>query len=157
MLPIPSKPGTFLRFVFGCLCALYPLSAHAQEPPTISTVSEASAPQRRAATPAAAAPAGPAGNAFIKTTENGQQCTTITFEGLGDLAAVPTIEGINSPGWLSLIDYDAGGNGNFANEPSPQTIMFWLGSNPSIVLDKPASKVPWPSDSLPMVFRICSA
>jgi hypothetical protein len=51
------------------------------------------------------------------------------------------IEGISSPGWLSLIDFDAGGNGNFANEPSPQTIMFWLGANPSIVLDKPAARV----------------
>lgn len=27
---------------------------------------------------------------------------------------------------LSLIDFDAGGTGNFANEPSPDTIMFFL-------------------------------
>ncbi|MCF6170111.1 MAG: hypothetical protein L3J66_03940 [Bacteroidales bacterium] len=30
---------------------------------------------------------------------------------------------------LGKIDADAGGNGNFANEPSPSTIMFFLSSN----------------------------
>jgi len=141
MLRIPSESGGLRRFALGCLWMLFPAIAAAQELPTISTAAEARTPSRGTAAAAPTAPAAPASNTFIKTTENGQQCTTITFEGLADLAAVPPIEGINSPGWLSLIDYDAGGNGNFANEPSPQTIMFWLGGDPSIVLDKPASKV----------------
>lgn len=130
---------TARRLSFLLVCALWPLAAGAQDLPTISMSSGAGAP---ASAPLdARASAAVAGNAFIKTIENGQQCTTITFEGLADLAAVPAIEGINSPGWLSLIDFDAGGNGNFAHEPSPETIMFWLGSDPSIVLDKPASRV----------------
>jgi len=77
-------------------------------------------------------------------TENGRQCTTITFEGIGDLAAIPDFDGISSPGWLGLIDADAGGSGNFAFEPSPETIAFWLGGAPGsrdIVLTNPASKV----------------
>ncbi|HOW24697.1 MAG TPA: hypothetical protein PK711_03435 [Bacteroidales bacterium] len=31
-----------------------------------------------------------------------------------------------TPTGLSLIDQDNGGTGNFANEPSPNTILFWL-------------------------------
>ena len=34
---------------------------------------------------------------------------------------------------LALIDADAGGSGNFANEPSPSTIMFFLDDNASIM------------------------
>lgn len=111
--------------------ALAPQIAGAQGLPTISTRTDR--PSARAAATS--------GRPLASVIENGQECTTITFEGLGDLAPVPPISGINSPGWLSLIDEDAGGSGNFANEPSPETVMFWLGSNPSIVLDKPASKI----------------
>ena len=110
---------------------LAPRIAGAQGLPTISRPSAGSS-ARAAAT---------SGRPLASVIENGQECTTITFEGLADGAPVPPINGINSPGWLSLIDADAGGNGNFANEPSPETIMFWLGSNPSIVLDNPASKI----------------
>lgn len=64
----------------------------------------------------------------------------LTFEGTGDLAAVNdfynggtdssgasgTNYGINfSRTSLALIDSDAGGSGNFANEPSPSTILFF--------------------------------
>lgn len=34
---------------------------------------------------------------------------------------------------LALIDADAGGGGNFANEPSPNTIMFFLDANNAIL------------------------
>ncbi|KQW96704.1 hypothetical protein ASC94_07690 [Massilia sp. Root418] len=76
--------------------------------------------------------------------ENGRQCTVITFEGVGDLAPIPVFDGISSPGWLGIIDADAGGTGNFAQEPSPQTIAFWLGGDPGsrdIVMANKASKV----------------
>ena len=78
------------------------------------------------------------------TTEDGRQCSVITFEGVGNLAPIPEFDGIQSPGWLGIIDADAGGTGNFANEPSPQTIAFWLGGDPStrdIVLTNKASRV----------------
>ena len=78
------------------------------------------------------------------TIENGRQCSLITFEGVGNLAPIPAFDGIQSPGWLGIIDADAGGTGNFAQEPSPQTIAFWLGGNASsrdIVLTNKASKV----------------
>lgn len=79
-----------------------------------------------------------------QTVENGQVCTTITFEGVGDLAAIPVFDGISSPGWLGIIDADSGGSGNFAFEPSPQTIAFWLGGAPGsrdIVIADPASRL----------------
>jgi hypothetical protein len=58
----------------------------------------------------------------------------LNFEGVGDLAPVGnfynggagTNYGIGfSSTALGLVDQDAGGNGNFANEPSPNTIMFF--------------------------------
>ena len=66
--------------------------------------------------------------------------TVLTFEGVGDLASVNnfynggtdsagnsgTNYGINFTNVsLGLIDSDAGGNGNFANEPSASTIAFF--------------------------------
>jgi hypothetical protein len=68
----------------------------------------------------------------------------LDFEGVGDLAAVNdfynggtdsagnsgTNFGISfSDNSLGLIDSDAGGFGNFANEPSPDTILFFLSSD----------------------------
>lgn len=66
---------------------------------------------------------------------------TLTFEGAGDSAQLlnfynggtdnlgnsGTNYGISfGPNALSVIDEDAGGGGNFANEPSPKTTMFFL-------------------------------
>ncbi|PZO91561.1 MAG: PEP-CTERM sorting domain-containing protein [Sphingomonas sanxanigenens] len=66
---------------------------------------------------------------------------TLTFEGVGDQVAVNDFYnggtdgagnsganyGINfSRTSLALIDIDAGGSGNFANEPSPSTVLFFL-------------------------------
>jgi hypothetical protein len=76
--------------------------------------------------------------------DNGQSCTTITFEGVGDLSPIPEFDGITSPGWLGLIDFDAGGSGNFAFEPSPETVAFWLGGDSGsrdIAFTSPAAKV----------------
>lgn len=62
--------------------------------------------------------------------------TVLTFEGIADGTPVgdfyaPTY--IFSPATLALIDADAGGGGNFANEPSPNTIMFFLDANNAIL------------------------
>lgn len=58
------------------------------------------------------------------------ECNVIDFEGLLDNQAIGTIAGVPDvtfgPSWLSIIDIDAGGNGNFANEPSPSTIAYFL-------------------------------
>jgi hypothetical protein len=61
--------------------------------------------------------------------------TVLTFEGLGDGASVGNFYnggggpnyGITFVGATALIDSDAGGSGNFANEPSPNTIMYFPG------------------------------
>lgn len=76
--------------------------------------------------------------------EDGAVCTTIDFEGVGDLSLIPEFDGITSPGWLGIIDADAGGSGNFAFEPSPETIAFWLGGpagSREILVRDAASKV----------------
>lgn len=69
---------------------------------------------------------------------------TLTFEGVGDEAAVNDFynggtDSVGNSGTnygvsfsdtsLGIIDLDAGGTGNFANEPSPNTILFFLNSN----------------------------
>lgn len=57
-------------------------------------------------------------------------CNLITFEGLLDNAPIGLVPGpVNvtfGASWLSLIDVDDGGNGNFANEPSPFTSAYFL-------------------------------
>ena len=53
---------------------------------------------------------------------------TLTFEGIGDFNPVGNFyapDYIFSPSTLALVDSDAGGSGNFANEPSPSTVMFF--------------------------------
>jgi hypothetical protein len=66
----------------------------------------------------------------------------LDFEGVGDLNAVGnfynggagTNYGVSfSPATLALVDADAGGSGNFANEPSANTVMFFLDSNNAIM------------------------
>lgn len=73
--------------------------------------------------------------------EGSRSVTVLNFEGLldeeeilnyynggtGSLGSAGTNYGVSfSPSGLSLIDADAGGSGNFANEPSPNTVLFWL-------------------------------
>jgi len=68
----------------------------------------------------------------------------LDFEGVGNLNPVgdyyngagPASKnfGISfSPATLALVDEDAGGDGNFANEPSPDTVMFFLDANNAIL------------------------
>lgn len=77
----------------------------------------------------------------------------LTFEGLQDQEAIMNfynggLGGSGSgpgPAWgivfgdssLALIDADSGGSGNFANEPSPNTIAFFL-SGAGVVMNVPA-------------------
>lgn len=54
--------------------------------------------------------------------------------GTGSLGSSGTNYGVSfSPATLALIDGDAGGSGNFANEPSPDTIKFFLDANQAIL------------------------
>lgn len=63
-------------------------------------------------------------------------CAFIDFEGMADNQPVGTIPGQPSvtfgPAWFSLIDSDAGGGGNFANEPSADTIAYFTAANEPI-------------------------
>jgi hypothetical protein len=66
----------------------------------------------------------------------------LTFEGVGDLDPVGDFyDGVGGPDYgirfspetLALVDSDAGGNGNFGNEPSPDTVMFFLEADEAIL------------------------
>jgi hypothetical protein len=49
----------------------------------------------------------------------------LDFEEVGNLLPIGTILNATFPDpWLGLVDSDAGGNGNFANEPSPETVAY---------------------------------
>lgn len=70
----------------------------------------------------------------------------LDFEGLGNSVPVgnyynggggPNYGVYFSDNTLALIDADAGGSGNFANEPSPSTIMFFL-TGSSATMNVPA-------------------
>jgi hypothetical protein len=85
--------------------------------------------------------------------QNGDRSIVLNFEGLGDLDEILQYYngGLSSynfgPGpnygvyfggtTLSVIDGDNGGSGNFANEPSPNTVMFFL-SGGGAVMNVPA-------------------
>lgn len=55
-------------------------------------------------------------------------CFTMEFEGFGNFDPIGTISGpidiTFGPSWVALIDSDAGGTGNTANEPSGETVAF---------------------------------
>lgn len=62
--------------------------------------------------------------------------TVLTFEGIANQTAVGNFYAPDytfSAATLALIDADAGGGGNFANEPSPNTIMFFLDRNNAVL------------------------
>ena len=66
--------------------------------------------------------------------------TVLDFEGIGNATPVGSFyapDYIFSPSTLALVDFDAGGTGNFANEPSADTIMFFLDAS-NAILDVPA-------------------
>lgn len=65
-----------------------------------------------------------------------QDCIEIDFEGIGNNTQIGTISGtpkiphiIFGSSWLGLVDSDAGGSGNFANEPSQNTVAYFLDMN----------------------------
>jgi hypothetical protein len=67
---------------------------------------------------------------------------TLDFEGIGDLNPVGnyynggagTNYGVSfSTATLAIIDSDAGGSGNIANEPSGSTVMFFLDANNAVL------------------------
>ena len=54
-------------------------------------------------------------------------CTTIDFEGVGDLQPIGSLaDATFGSSWHGLVDQDDGGSGPFANEPSPSTIALQL-------------------------------
>ena len=88
------------------------------------------------------------GAGFISISPLANASFVLDFEGVGNQAAINgfynggtdsngnsgTDYGVAfSPATLGLIDSDAGGTGNFANEPSPNTILFWLDSSSAIM------------------------
>lgn len=66
------------------------------------------------------------GQAVPTAVPAGATCSTVTFEGVGNLLPVGAIAGTFNVAfgadWLGLVDYDDGGNGNFSFEPSPSTV-----------------------------------
>ncbi len=65
--------------------------------------------------------------------------TTLTFEGIGDFQSIGNYyNGGSGPNYgvsfsenaLSIIGSDHGGSGNFTNEPSPVTVLFFLTGSP---------------------------
>lgn len=62
--------------------------------------------------------------------------TVLDFEGIGSNQPVGNFYAPDftfSPDTLASVDLDAGGTGNFANEPSPNTTMYFLNSNNAIL------------------------
>jgi hypothetical protein len=60
---------------------------------------------------------------------NGElECNIIDFEGYGDDEPIGTVPGdiqvTFASSWRAIVDHDAGGIGNFANEPSPNTTAY---------------------------------
>lgn len=71
----------------------------------------------------------------LASQQNQSSITVLDFEGCPDYGSVGNYyNGGGGPNYgiyfggntLSLVDADAGGSGNFANEPSPNTVMFFL-------------------------------
>jgi len=86
----------------------------------------------------------PAGvqNAFAQS----QTCTLIDFEGVDTSVLLGTIGDVTFTGIIgSSVDSDAGGNGNFANEPSPETAIIFGSLTAPITLTfaNPVSQFNW--------------
>ncbi|MEM1250298.1 MAG: hypothetical protein AAGK22_28275 [Acidobacteriota bacterium] len=71
---------------------------------------------------------------------NDVSCNKIDFEGLVNGQTIGTVRGDIDvdfgSSWISLVDEDAGGFGNFANEPSPSTIASFLETTDPISFSK---------------------
>jgi len=82
--------------------------------------------------------------ALVSAGASSSAVVTLTFEGIADNTAVGNFYnggggasnnfGVTfSPATLALVDSDAGGSGNFANEPTGDTIMFFLNASEAIL------------------------
>jgi len=69
-------------------------------------------------------------------------CSLIDFEGIQNDTQVGTYFGPTTvqfgSSWLGLIDADAGGSGNIANEPSPETVAYFLNQDDISITFTPA-------------------
>ncbi len=83
------------------------------------------------------------GSSSIEILQNQRVCTLIDFEGLGNIQPVGTIGDATFGSAFALIDFDAGGTGNIANEPSPDTVMApnFLSPFATVTLANPADEI----------------
>jgi len=87
---------------------------------------------------------GSVSSSAIVTSQNLQRvCTLIDFEGLGNIQPVGTIGDATFSSAFALIDFDAGGTGNIANEPSPSTVLApnFLSPFATVTLANPADEI----------------
>lgn len=124
---------TLLLFVVGT--ANLPVGVQAESPEYVLAPDLAAAIVKTESLPDRSAAPIP-GQLFRR---DGTSCSRITFEGLGNVQSIGTVAGIPKvtfgPSWLSIIDEDAGGSGNIANEPSPSTVAFFLEPADPITFD----------------------
>ena len=70
---------------------------------------------------------------ITKVVTQADTCSLVDFEGVGDIQPVGTYNGpvrvTFGSSWLGVVDLDDGGNGNFANEPSPSTVAAFMDRN----------------------------
>lgn len=77
-----------------------------------------------------------ASTAALAIASPAQAVTVLTFEGVGNFNPVGSYYAPNyvfSGATIALVDADAGGSGNFANEPSADTIMFFTDADNAIL------------------------
>jgi hypothetical protein len=88
---------------------------------------------------------GPAGDPVLIESTRQAECSLIDFEGLLDNQPIGAVAGTPTTtfgvSWLSLIDSDAGGTGQFANEPSPDTVAYYLNTLDPVDFDIPVQYV----------------
>jgi len=91
----------------------------------------------------AVASAGSGSSSSINFQNTQRVCTLIDFEGVGNLNNVGTIGAATFGNAQGIVDIDAGGNGNFANEPSPSTDMgpFFNTGFATVTLANPADEI----------------
>jgi len=70
-----------------------------------------------------------------------QACTLIDFEGVGNRNPVGTIGAAAFGNAEGIVDSDAGGTGNIANEPSPDTVMLPKTTFATVTLDNPVNEI----------------
>jgi hypothetical protein len=88
-----------------------------------------------------------AGDPELRSVEQGRAVVTLTFEGVPDGQSIGQQPGAFFVSyWKALVDEDAGGSGNTANEPSGETVAYFSTVPPSpaatrIIFDAPVRSV----------------